>query len=80
MASVVYHFRLGAAPETILQKFPALGSLSTVYGAIAFYLDNQRMLDTWLAGQEQKWIEFESVADSPPQGLAQHSSRTRPLV
>jgi hypothetical protein len=80
IASVVYHFRLGASPETILQKFPALGSLSTVYGAIAYYLDNQRMLDTWLDGQQQKWNQFESTADDPPRGLAQDSGRTRPVV
>jgi hypothetical protein len=80
MASVVYHFRLGASPETILQKFPALGSLSTVYGAIAYYLDNQEMLDAWLGDQQRQWKEFESVADAPPRGLAQDGSRTRPLV
>jgi uncharacterized protein (DUF433 family) len=37
--------RLGASPETILQKFPALASLGTVYGAIAFYLDNQATVE-----------------------------------
>ena len=55
MAFVVHHFRRGASPETILPKFPALGSLSTVYGAIAFYLDNLVTLDDWLIGQQQEW-------------------------
>ena len=80
MASVIDHFRLGASPETILQKFPALGSLGTVYGAIAFYLDNQEMLSAWLSGQQQKWKEFESAADAPPGGLTREADRTRPMV
>ncbi len=50
MASLVHHFLQGASPETILQKFPALGSLGSVYGAIAFYLDseNRDMIDASL--------------------------------
>jgi hypothetical protein len=78
MASIVHHFRLGASPETIFQKFPALGSLSTVYGAVAFYLNNQVMLDAWLAGREQTWKEFEAAADAPPQRLAQTADPVHP--
>ena len=78
MASVIHHFRLGASPETILQKFPALGALSTVYGAVAFYLDNQAMLDAWLTSQQQKWKEFEASADALPGGLMQAVNQVHP--
>ncbi len=78
LASVVYHFRLGASPETLLQKFPALASLGTVDGAIAFYLDNQAMVDASLAGQQEKWKEFEDKADAPPCGPSRGLERTLP--
>jgi hypothetical protein len=78
LTSVVHHFHLGTSPETLLQKFPALGSLGAVYGAIAFYLDNQAMVDASLAGQQEKWKEFEDRADAPPRGLARGVERTLP--
>ena len=78
LGSVVHHFRLGASPETLLQKFPALGSLGTVYGAIAYYLDNQAMVDASLAGEQEKWKEFEDTADTPPRGLSAEAQPTRP--
>lgn len=78
LASVVHHFRLGASPETLLQKFPAFVSLGTVYGAIAFYLDNQAMVEAFLASQQQKWKEFEDSADTPPRGLQSGVEQTRP--
>jgi uncharacterized protein (DUF433 family) len=70
LASVVHHFRLGASPETLLLKFPALASLGTVYGAIAFYLDNQAMVEAFMTSQEQQWKDFEDSADAPPRGLS----------
>jgi uncharacterized protein (DUF433 family) len=78
LASVVHHFHLGASPETLFQKFPALGSLGAVYGAIAFYLDNQAMVDASLADQQEKWKEFEDKADAPPRGLSNGVEQTRP--
>jgi uncharacterized protein (DUF433 family) len=78
LASVIHHFRLGASPETLLQKFPALASLGTVYGAMAFYPDNQAMMDAALAGQQQKWKEFQDHADGPPRSLSRGVGRTLP--
>jgi len=37
LASIIYEYREGAAPETIRQNFPTL-SLEQIHGAIAFYL------------------------------------------
>ena len=46
--SVVYAFLRGESPEGIAESFPAL-SLEQVYGAITFYLANQRAIDAYLA-------------------------------
>jgi uncharacterized protein (DUF433 family) len=67
--SVVFQFKQGASPETILQNFPALSSLENVYGAITYYLANQLEVDEYLKAQEQKWEEFRKSADPLPPGL-----------
>ncbi len=69
LASVVLEFRQGAAPETILQDFPALVSLANVYGAIAYYLANQIKVAEYLEAQEANWEEFRKSADPLPPGL-----------
>jgi uncharacterized protein (DUF433 family) len=45
--SVVYSFLRGESPEGIVESFPAL-SLEQAYGAIAFYLAHQPMIDAYL--------------------------------
>src|SRR5438132_10066973 len=40
LASVVYEFQRGAAPESILRSFPLL-TLEEIYGAITSYLSNR---------------------------------------
>jgi uncharacterized protein (DUF433 family) len=66
LASVVLEFREGAAPETILQDFPALASLENVYGAITYYLANQSKVDEYLKAQGREWEEFRRSADPLP--------------
>lgn len=56
--SVVYSFRRGNSPETIQSEYPLL-KLAQIYGAIAFYLDNQETVDRYL---EEKRREFEASA------------------
>lgn len=56
--SIVYAFRQGASPESIREDFDGL-SLPHVYGAIAFYLDNQTSLDAYLAARKEQWQELE---------------------
>jgi hypothetical protein len=41
-----------------------------VYGAITFYLANQRKVDEYLKAQKQKWEEFRRSADPLPPGLS----------
>jgi uncharacterized protein (DUF433 family) len=51
--SVVIRFEEGASPERIVQSFPTL-KLSQVYGAIAWYLENEAMIKEYIAeGQRE---------------------------
>ncbi|HLA95791.1 MAG TPA: DUF433 domain-containing protein [Pyrinomonadaceae bacterium] len=57
--SVVYMFRDGSSAEAIRWSFPIL-TLEEVYGAIAFYLKNQKKVDVYL---EESEIDFRKQAD-----------------
>jgi uncharacterized protein (DUF433 family) len=46
--SVVVHFKEGASPEQIVESFPTL-KLSQVYGAIAYYLENETAVNEHIA-------------------------------
>ena len=61
LASIIYEYRDGAAPETIRQNFPTL-SLEQIHGAIAFYLGHQQEAGTYLSDLEKKWDELERAA------------------
>jgi len=50
--SVVIRFQQGASPEKIVQSFPAL-KLSQVYGAIAYYLENEKTISGYIAEGER---------------------------
>jgi uncharacterized protein (DUF433 family) len=56
--SVVYAFRRGESPESIIQSFPLL-TLEEVYGAITFYLANEEAIDAYLVADEAKSAEFD---------------------
>jgi uncharacterized protein (DUF433 family) len=49
--SVVIRFQQGASPEKIVQSFPVL-KLSQVYGAIAYYLENEAAIGEYLSAGE----------------------------
>uniref|UniRef100_A0ACD5GQN9 DUF433 domain-containing protein n=1 Tax=Desertifilum tharense IPPAS B-1220 TaxID=1781255 RepID=A0ACD5GQN9_9CYAN len=59
--SVVYAFRKGLSPESIVQSFPLL-TLEQVYGAIAFYLAHRPTIDLYI-------LEEEYAFDAMPQPL-----------
>jgi len=50
--SVVYSFERGNSPEAIQKEFPLL-RLPQIYGAIAFYLDHQEDVRSYLEAKEQ---------------------------
>ena len=53
--SVVYAFNRGESPEQILEGYSLLGSLSRVYGAIAFYLANRDEIDQYMRRGEAEF-------------------------
>ena len=50
--SLVYLFREGHSPESMVESYPTL-SLEKVYGALAFYLANQGLVDQYLRDGER---------------------------
>lgn len=54
--SVIAGFHQGDSPESIQQQYPSL-TLAEVYGAIAYYLNNSREVDAYLAQQRTTWQE-----------------------
>jgi uncharacterized protein (DUF433 family) len=52
--SMVYAFLRGEPAEAIQQSFPAL-KLEEVYGAITYYLANQKEIDRYLAAEEVEY-------------------------
>lgn len=52
--SVVYAFREGQAPESIVRSFPLL-SLEQVYGAITYYLAHREEVDAYLKQGEEDY-------------------------
>ena len=50
--SLIYLFREGMSPESMVECYPTL-SLEEVYGAIAFYLANQAMIEKYMREGEQ---------------------------
>lgn len=63
--SIVHAFRRGESPETICQNFEVL-CLEEVYGAIAYYLANQSMIDAHLLQQDRKWVDGRRGSEALP--------------
>lgn len=51
--SVVIRFQQGASPEKIVHSFPTL-KLSQVYGAIAYYLENEKAITEYITEGERE--------------------------
>jgi len=66
--SVVYAWCDGLAPESIKANFPVLAP-EDVYGAITFYLANQKEIDTYLSLSE---AEFETARQQNIEQLRQN--------
>ena len=63
--SVVYAFRKGATPESIVQSYSLL-TLEKVYGAITFYLANRSDIDAYLIAEEEALVNM----PQPPKAYA----------
>jgi uncharacterized protein (DUF433 family) len=68
--SVVICFQEGASPERIVQSFPTL-KLSQVYGAIAYYLENEKTINEYIAeGQRELERSVPPLSQSNPELFA----------
>ena len=74
--SLIHAFRRGESPETICQNFEVL-QLEEVYGAITYYLADQAIIDAYLVGQEQKWVDGKQASQPLPDGLRERLARVR---
>jgi uncharacterized protein (DUF433 family) len=77
--SIVYAFREGCSPESIREDFQGL-TLAQVYGAIAFYLDHQAQVETYLARRKEEWDELERHGTPPSADLQARIERARDRV
>ncbi len=60
--SVVHAYWEGMTPEAIVREFPTLSS-EYVYGVIAFYLRNQKEIDTYLSQQSKSWQQLQQSSE-----------------
>ena len=78
--SLVYAFRRGASPETIRRSFPVL-TLEQVYGAIAYYLAHEQVIDAYLQeserGAEAQGAEMNARARAARPELFERLERAR---
>jgi hypothetical protein len=77
--SIVYSFREGSSPESILGAFDGL-TLAGVYGAIAFYLDHQTDIDAYLLRRRDQWAKLEREGVPPSEDLRARLARARQSV
>ena len=75
--SVVYAYWEGKSPEALAEEFPSL-SAEQVYGAIAFYLRNRQIIDTYLAQQDAKWPDLAAQSNSQNGPLLDRLRKSRP--
>ncbi|GET38692.1 DUF433 domain-containing protein [Microseira wollei] len=67
--TVVYVFQQGATAEEIVYRFPSL-KLADVYATIAFYLNHQQEVETYLQQRQQQAQEIRKMNEAKfdPQG------------
>ena len=74
--SIVHAFRRGDSAETICQNFELL-RLAEVYGAIAYYLENQTNIDAYLMHQSETWEQGRRSAEPLPNELRERLMEAR---
>ena len=74
--SIVYAFRDGQSPESILISFPVL-TLEQIYGAITFYLGHQKAVDKYLKESEGKYEALRQASRSKNPELYERLARFR---
>jgi uncharacterized protein (DUF433 family) len=74
--SIVQCFNEGLSPETILAEFETL-TLTHVFGAITFYLENQPAIDAYRMRQQQRFEATRRNAAPLPEKLLQRLVNAR---
>ncbi len=77
--SIVYSFWNGESPESIVQSFPTL-TLEQVYGAIAYYLDHQDVIDEYIRQGEADYdAKREQARKADPMFYQKMAERRRQM-
>ena len=63
--SIIYHFKLGATAEQIVQSFPSL-NLGDVYSSIAYYLAHRQQIEEYLQQQDTEADALQEQLESRP--------------
>lgn len=58
-------FRNGRSPEDLFARFPSIGSLAKVYGAITFILEHPFEVDAYLKDQDRILEEYKAQHPMP---------------
>ena len=77
--SIVQVFQEGMSAETIHGEFDTL-TLAQVYGAIAYYLENQVLIDDYRARQERRFAAVREKAEPMPADLRRRIEAAREHV
>jgi uncharacterized protein (DUF433 family) len=65
LEAIVVAHRAGESPEYIRDAYPAL-ALDEVYGAIAFALANEQVVQQYMKRQEALWDALKAKVDADP--------------
>ena len=76
--SVVVRFQQGASPDRIVHSFPTL-KLSQVYGAIAYYLENEKAIDEYIAEGEREIEASAPLSRTNPELFARLEAARRQM-
>jgi uncharacterized protein (DUF433 family) len=76
--SVLINFRQGTSPEKIVQSFPTV-KLFQVYGAIAYYLENEETISGYLAEGEREFESAPRLSQTNPELFARLEAARRHL-
>jgi uncharacterized protein (DUF433 family) len=76
--SILINFREGASPEKIVQAFSTL-KLSQVYGAIAYYLENDETINGYLAEGQRFFESAPRLSQTNPELFARMAAARQQL-
>jgi uncharacterized protein (DUF433 family) len=77
--SVLINFRQGASPETIVRAFSTL-KLSQVYGAIAYYLENNEAINGYLEEGKRFFESAPRLSQTNPELFARLEAARQQLA